>query len=141
MLSPHDFLLGRIGIEQGMFNQVDLKRAQSRVVERASRGQNTPLSVVLKQLGILNEPQRSGLERAARYRADRDADRRLGSLMVESGYAEQAAVDGAMREQKTHYSQTGEMRRLGDLLIGDRLITPAQRMAAEQLLKLQSRAS
>ncbi len=124
--SIHDKLLKAIGLAQKLFSRSQYDAAKRRLKEGAKGG----IGGALVAIGAINAEQLRGLERAIAYRLGREEDKQIAKVMVDSGYATQGAVDDALTRQKELYTKTGDLLRLGVLLVKGGAISESQRKAA-----------
>lgn len=120
----------QIGVQQRLFT-----REQADEARRASPG--APLTDALVARGVLSRDQARGLERAAIYRLGRDEDKRVAQIIVDSGYCPENRVQEALRRQKEIYGKSGELVRLGTLLMDDGSITDSQHIAALKIFQIE----
>jgi hypothetical protein len=99
------------------------------------------LSDVLIEQGTLNSEQARGLERAVTYRIGRDQDKNVAKIIIDSKYCDPAAVEVALKKQKEFYAKTGELMRLGTLLVQTFALTESQRIAAHKIHEIESTAA
>jgi len=69
---------------------------------------------VIEERGWAPPEKLRGLERAVAYRIEREEDKSLAKMILDYGYASEAAVEEAMKKQKDRYSKSGEITRLCD---------------------------
>lgn len=117
----------QIGLQQKLF-----KKEQVAEAERAGK----PVHEHLLARGVITPDQHKGLERAVAYRLGRDEDKKVAQLVVEHGYCSQAAVEKALKQQKDFYGKTGELMRLGTLLVEMGSLSDSQHLAAIKLFRL-----
>jgi len=125
--STREKLLKTIGLSQKLFSRAQYDAAKRRLRERESDGS---VGDELVAIGAISREQLKGLDRAISYRIGREEDKQVGRVIVDSGYADQAAVDRAMQKQKGHYAKTGAHLPVGELLVAEGRITSAQLKAA-----------
>lgn len=123
-------ILVQIGVQQRLFS-----REQAEEVRRASP--SAPLADALVSRGVLTREQARGLERAVVYRLGRDEDKRVAQIIVDSGYCPESRVQEALRRQKDIYSKSGELIRLGTLLMDDGSLTDSQHIAAVKIFRIE----
>src|SRR4051812_663469 len=95
--STKDKILKAIGLAQKLFSRSQYDAAKRRVLNRGGEGS---IGAELVAVGAISQDQLRGLERAIVYRLGRDEDKEVARVIVDSGYANQAAVDDAMQTQK-----------------------------------------
>ena len=118
----------QIGIQQQLFDREQVQRAW-----RIADDEGLELRECLLREGALDRSQLRGLERAVTYRLGRDDDKEIAELLIESHYCEAPAVETALTRQKELYTQSGELVRLGVLLVRSRAITETQRIASDKI--------
>lgn len=123
-------LLVQIGVQQRLFS-----REQADDVRRAAPG--VPLADALVSRGVLSREQARGLERAVVYRLGRDEDKRVAQIIVDSGYCPENRVQEALRRQKDLYAKSGELVRLGTLLMDAGSLTDSQHIAAIKIFHIE----
>lgn len=121
-------LLRKIGISQKLFSRAQWKDAEA---EAEARGGE--VASLLVGLGFVSKDQLRGLERAVDYRIGRDEDKSLAKVIVDSGYADAATVESALRQQKDLYGKTGELARICDLLMNGGTLSESQHLAARKI--------
>lgn len=126
----------QIGLQQRLFSRPQLAEARRLGAQR----RKSPGEVLIEQ-GLLTREQLKGLERAITYRLGRDQDKEIAKIIVDSNYCDPARVEAALRKQKEFYGKTGELMRLGVLLVEGRDITESQRVAAYKIHDIERRAS
>ena len=99
-----------------------------------------PVVDVLVEQGTLTRDQSRGLERAVIYRIGRDADKDVAKIIIDSKYCAPGAVDEALKKQKEFYAKTGELMRLGALLVQGNTLTESQRIAAHRIHDIEMSA-
>ena len=123
-------LFVQIGLQQRLFSQAQLDDAR-----RALPGR--PLGDALLERGALSREAHRGLDRAVTYRIGRDEDKRIAQIIVDSGYCSEARVEEALRRQKDFYGKTGELLRIGALLVEDGAMTDSQAVAASKIYRIE----
>ncbi|MCO5165706.1 MAG: hypothetical protein M9894_04980 [Planctomycetes bacterium] len=123
-------LFVQIGVQQRLFT-----REQVEDVRRGAPG--AALAEALVARGVLAREQARGLERAVVYRLGRDEDKRIAQIIVDSGYCPEARVQEALRRQKDLYARSGDLVRLGTLLMGDGALTDSQHIAAAKIFQIE----
>lgn len=116
-----------IGLQQRLF--------QPKHVDEAAR-EKQPLPEYLLARGLISPDQHTGLERAVSYRLGRDEDKRVAQLVVEHGYCSESAVAKALKQQKALYARSGQLVRLGTLLVDAGSLSDSQHLAAMKLFRL-----
>jgi hypothetical protein len=128
-------LFEQIGLQQRLFTPMEAERARHIANQR---GQT--VGQVLVEQGVLADEQLRGLERAVIYRIGRDEDKAIGKIIMDSNYCDPARVEAALRKQKEFYAQTGELMRLGTLLVQNADITESQKIAAHKIHAIEQSA-
>ncbi|MGE0712973.1 MAG: hypothetical protein AB7N76_24390 [Planctomycetota bacterium] len=126
----------KIGIQQRLFT-----RAQLGAALQAARQQGRGVGEVLLAQRILTAEQLKGLERAVSYRLGRDEDKEIAKIIIDSNYCQAESVEEAMRKQKEFYAKTGELMRLGVLLVQARDLSESQRIAAHKIHLIEQKGS
>jgi hypothetical protein len=119
----------QIGTQQRLFTREQVDEAR-----RAAPG---PVGEALVARGVLTRDQHRGLDRAVTYRLGRDEDKRIAQIIVDSGYCREARVQEALKRQKEVYSRSGDLVRLGTLLMDDGAITDSQHIAAYKIFQIE----
>ena len=133
---PRTKLFEQIGLQQKLFSRPDL---QSALQLSKQRGQK--VGDVLVEQGTLTREQLRGLDRAVTYRVGRDEDKEIAKIIVDSSYCDPASVEAALKRQKDFYSKTGELVRLGTLLVEGQELTESQKIAAHKIHRIEQQAS
>jgi hypothetical protein len=133
-----DKLFKSIGLSQKLFSRSQYDAAKRRLQERSGEG---GIGEELVGMGAITPDQARGLARAIDYRLGRDDDKQIARVIVDSGYADQRAVDSALKKQKDHYAKTGQLQRLAAILVEAGLITETQRKAAIKIHGIEKNAS
>lgn len=124
----------KIGVQQRLFNRHQFLQAK-----RESRDRGISPGELLLEQGLLNREQLRGLDRAVTYRIGRDEDKAIAKIIIDSNYCEAPMVEGALKRQKDFYSKTGELMRLGVLLVEGRTLSESQRIAAYKIHEIERR--
>jgi hypothetical protein len=114
---------------------------QVRSALHVAHQRGTLLSEALVEQGVLSVEQSRGLERAVTYRIGRDQDKNVAKIIIDSKYCQPEAVEAALRKQKEFYAKTGELMRLGNLLIQSSALTESQRIAAHKIHEIEDAAA
>ncbi|MBL4848045.1 MAG: hypothetical protein JKY65_21220 [Planctomycetes bacterium] len=122
----------KIGVQQRLFSRHQFLQAR-----REARERGVSPGEVLHGEGLLNREQLRGLDRAVTYRIGRDQDKAIAKIIIDSNYCEAPAVEGALKRQKEFYSKTGELMRLGVLLVEGRTLSESQRIAAYKIHEIE----
>lgn len=128
MAVDREKLLRKIGLSQKLFSRGQWKEAEGEASRRADA-----VPTLLLELGYISRDQLRGLERAVDYRIGRDEDKTLAKVIVDSGYADAPTVEDALRQQKELYGKTGELARIGDLLMNGGSLSETQHLAARKI--------
>jgi hypothetical protein len=104
-----------------------------------SRQRGAPVGDVLVEQGTLTREQNRGLERAVTYRVGRDEDKGVAKIIIDSKYCDPTLVEQALKKQKDFYAKTGELMRLGNLLVQSDDLTESQRIAAHKIMDIEIR--
>ena len=123
---------GTIGVQQRLFTKAQLADAT-----RTSNQRRTTPGQVLVEQGVVTPDQLRALERAITYRIGREEDKQIAKIIVDSNYCEAPRVEAALRKQKEFYSRSGELMRLGVLLVDDQNLTESQRVAAYKIHSIE----
>jgi ASC-1-like (ASCH) protein len=122
----------KIGVQQRLFTRHQFLQAK-----RAARERGVAPGEILLSQGSLNREQLRGLDRAVTYRIGRDEDKAIAKIIIDSNYCEAPSVEGALKRQKEFYSRTGELMRLGVLLVEGRTLSESQRIAAYKIHEIE----
>ena len=128
--ASRDQIFIQIGVQQKLFT-----REQVEETRRATAG--APLGEALVARGVVSREQHRGLERAVTYRLGRDEDKRIAQIIVDSGYCQETRVQEALKRQKDVYAKSGELMRLGALLLDDGTLTDSQHIAASKIFSIE----
>jgi hypothetical protein len=131
--AKRETLLEQIGLQQRLFTGEEVERAR-----HVARQQGLRLSDLLVEQGTLTAEQARGLERAVTYRIGRDQDKNVAKIIVDSKYCDPNAVEAALKKQKEFYAKTGELMRLGTLLVQSFALTESQKIAAHKIHEIES---
>ena len=121
----------QIGVQQKLFTKEQADDARRSVPAAPTLGE------ALITRGVLTRDQQRGLERAVTYRLGRDEDKRIAQIIVDSGYCPEARVQEALKRQKDVYGKSGDLVRLGTLLMDDGAITDSQQVAAYKIFQIE----
>jgi hypothetical protein len=121
----------QIGIQQRLFTQAQVDDARKGAPAAPTLGE------ALIARGALSRDQQRGLERAVTYRLGRDEDKRIAQIIVDSGYCPEARVQEALKRQKDVYGKSGDLVRLGTLLMDDGAISDSQQLAAYKIFQIE----
>jgi hypothetical protein len=131
-LSPRDQIMKRIGVAQKIFSKTQWADAASL---KAKLGGGSVGDALVK-LGAITPEQLRALFRAVDYRIGRNEDKELAKIILDSGYAEQPAVKGALNQQKELYGSTGKLVRIAELLVQGSHLSETQHIAARKILDI-----
>ncbi len=131
-----ELLLEQIGMQQRLFSGEEVQQAKHIAHQRGSL-----LSDALVEQGTLTLEQSRGLERAVTYRIGRDQDKNVAKIIIDSKYCLPDAVEAALKKQKDFYAKTGELMRLGTLLIQSSALTESQKIAAHKIYEIEDAAA
>ena len=125
----------KIGLQQRLFTRQEIIGARRNVGPTGDAGQE------LVRQGVLTQQQLRGLERAVAYRIGRDEDKEIAKVIIDSSYCSAEAVEDALRKQKEFYGKTGELMRLGVLLVRNRELSESQRVAAHKIYGIEQQGA
>lgn len=128
--ASRDQIFIQIGVQQRLFTQQQVDETR-----RAAAG--APLGEALVARGVISREQHRGLERAVTYRLGRDEDKRIAQIIVDSGYCQETRVQDALKRQKDVYAKSGELMRIGSLLLEDGTLTDSQHIAASKIFLIE----
>lgn len=124
----------KIGIQQRLFSRHQFLQAS-----KVARERRISPGEVLHEEGLIDREQLRGLERAVTYRIGRDEDKAIAKIIIDSNYCEAPRVESALQRQKEFYSRSGELMRLGVLLVEARSLSESQRIAAYKIHEIERR--
>jgi hypothetical protein len=130
-------LFVKAGIEQKFINEGHIKKAHEYQANQRARGVEMSLGEALMDLKLLNKQQYLTIQRALNYKLQRNGDKVLARVIIESDYAPKQEVLDAMAFQKEHFSRDGTCRPVGDLLIERGFLTVEQLKAAQKIQALK----
>jgi hypothetical protein len=122
-------LYGEIGRKQKLFTGAQFDSAC-----QAASGRHP--GEVLLEGGVLSRGQHKGLIRAVAYTRGREEDKRIAQILVDNRYCEGTSVRKALKAQKEIYGKSGQLVRLGALLVDQGTLTASQHTAARKLYEL-----
>ncbi|HBP22780.1 MAG TPA: hypothetical protein DEA08_33995 [Planctomycetes bacterium] len=125
----------KIGLQQKLFTRQQL------VAARRTVGPTGDVGKELVRQGVLAQQQLKGLERAVAYRLGRDEDKEIAKVIIDSSYCSAESVEEALRKQKEFYGKTGELLRLGVLLVRSRELSESQRIAAHKIYGIEQQGA
>lgn len=130
-----------ISVSQRLISEDQARMAVQQLDSLEQQGRRTTLSLLLEQSGLISPIQRQSLENAAQYRVFRDVDKDIAQLLEQHRYLERSVINEALAAQKNHYRTTGWTVRIGDWLVENEYLDPAQTRAVEKLYELKSKQS
>src|SRR5437762_14110272 len=107
----------KMGLENKYIDDAQVKKGQDHKAKQQARGVDMTLGEALMDLKIIGKTQYLTIQRAASYKLQRQSDKVLARILIESDYAPKAEVLDAMAWQKEHYTKDGICRPVGDVLI------------------------
>lgn len=126
----------KIGLQQRLFNRHQFLQAN-----KTARERGVSPGLILHEQGLIDREQLRGLERAVTYRIGRDEDKAIAKIIIESNYCPGPQVEAALERQKEFYARTGELMRLGVLLVEGRTLSESQRIAAYKIHEIERRGT
>lgn len=138
-MSPEEYdkAYAGIAIAHKICSQEILRDAFKAQAGLKAKKQWKPLAEILMEQGKVSKSHHQAIERAVKYRLQREDDKMLGQIMIVSDYAPEKVVVEALEEQKALYSKTGETKTLEELLIAQGAITADHALAAKKIRKLK----
>jgi hypothetical protein len=127
----------KMGLENKYLNDAQVKKGQEHAAQQRARGVDMTLGEALMELKIIGKTQYLTIQRAASYKIQRQSDKVLARILIESDYAPKQEVLDAMAWQKEHYTKDGVCRPVADLLIERGFLTVEQMKAAQKILALK----
>src|SRR5712692_6996534 len=97
----------KMGLENKYVNDAQIKKGQDHKEKSHARGVDMTLGEALMELKIIGKTQYLTIQRAASYKIQRNFDKVLARILIESDYAPKAEVLDAMAWQKEHYTKDG----------------------------------
>ena len=132
-----DRLFVKAGIDQKVITDGHLKKAHEYQANQRARGVEMGIGEALMDLKLLNKTQYLTIQRAIHYKLQRNADKVLARVIIESDYAPKQEVLEAMAWQKEQFGKDGSARAVGDLLIERGFLTVEQLKAAQKIQALK----
>lgn len=130
-------LFVKAGIEHKFINDSQIKKAHEYLANQRARGVEMGVGEALMDLKILNKTQYLTIQRALNYKLQRNGDKVLARVIIESDYAPKQEVLEAMGYQKELYGKDGVCRPVGDVLIERGFLTVEQLKAAQKIQALK----
>ena len=134
--SARDEIMKKIGLGQKLFSKSQWKEATDL---RAKMGGGSVGDALVK-MGVITAEQLRALFRAIDYRVGRNEDKELARVILDSGYADEKAVERALTRQKELYGSSGKLTRLCDLLMQESILSESQHIAARKILDIAKSA-
>ena len=134
---------GKLAMRSEIITKKQLIEAYIFQKEQRDDGRDIHVGEILLEKEIISQEQLESLLTALSFGEIRTQGRRFGEIAVQMGFAGQSDVDAAIEVQKSLFDATHSVTRLGDILVGDGIITDAQRetiMAAQNRLDTPSPA-
>jgi hypothetical protein len=130
-------LFVKAGIEHKFINEGHIRKAHEYQANQRARGVEMSVGEALMDLKLLNKQQYLTVQRALNYKLQRNGDKVLARVIIESDYAPKQEVLEAMAFQKEQYNKDGNCRPVGDLLIERGFLTVEQLKAAQKIQALK----
>jgi hypothetical protein len=130
-------LFVKVGMENKFINDGHIKKAHEYQANQRGRGVEMSVGEALMDLKLLNKTQYLTIQRAIHYKLQRNGDKVLARVIIESDYAPKQEVLDAMASQKDQYNKDGNCRPVGDLLIERGFLTVEQLKAAQKIQALK----
>jgi hypothetical protein len=130
-------LFVKAGIEQKVITDGHLKKAHEYQANQRVRGVEMGVGEALMDLKLLNKIQYLSIQRAIHYKLQRNGDKVLARVIIESDYAPKQEVLDAMAYQKDQFGKDGGCRPVGDILIERGFLTVEQLKAAQKIQALK----
>ena len=127
----------KLGLENKYIADAQVKKAHEYLATQRARGVEMTIGEALMDLKLLNKSQYLLVQRAIHYKLQRNGDKVLARVIIESDYAPKQEVLDAMAYQKDHYNKDGACRPVGDLLIERGHLTVEQLKAAQKIQALK----
>jgi hypothetical protein len=125
-------VMRKIGVAQKLFSKTQWADA---VQVRAKSG-GASVGDALVKMNVLSADQLRALLRAVDYRIGRNEDKELAKVILDSGYADEKAVEAALSQQKDIYGSNGKLVRICDLLVEKSILSESQHIAARKILDI-----
>ncbi len=130
-------LFVKVGMENKFISDGHIKKAHEYMANHRARGVEMTIGEALMDLKLLNKQQYLTIQRAIHYKIQRNADKVLARVIIESDYAPKQEVLEAMSDQKDQYNKDSTCRPVGDLLIERGMLTVEQLKAAQKIQALK----
>ncbi|MHC5081433.1 MAG: hypothetical protein ACYTHN_20710, partial [Planctomycetota bacterium] len=101
----------------------------------AAHGLEKPIWVIALEKGYLPEAKYREVVLGVRWLGVRQEDRRFGELGIKKGFLIQEELDTALAAQENLFSNAGKIRRLGEILVEQGVLTENQKEEIEGDLK------
>ena len=126
-------LFVKAALENKYINDGHMKKAHEYAAQQRSRGVELTAGEALMDLKLLNKTQYVSIQRAIHYKLQRNGDKVLARVIIESDYAPKEEVLSAMSYQKDYFNKEGVCRPVGDVLIERGFLTVEQLKAAQKI--------
>ncbi|MBI4575145.1 MAG: hypothetical protein HY722_02660 [Planctomycetes bacterium] len=126
MGQPSDALLGMIALRQQVVTREDLLGCVQIQEERERTGDTVPIEVVLRDEGLISEPQLAALRAAHHASIVRQGDHLFGKIALKNDLVTQRQLKSCLLEQQIRYKHARKLVRVGEILVRRGLITPQQ---------------
>ena len=130
-------LFVKSAVEQKFVNEGHIRKAHEYQANQRARGIEVTTGEALLDLKLLNKTQYLSVQRTIHYKLQRNGDKVLARVIIESDYAPKQEVLEAMQDQKEQFSKDGSCRPVGDLLIERGALTVEQLKAAQKIQALK----
>jgi len=130
-------LFVKAAIEHKFLTDAHLKKAHEYQAGQRGRGVEVTIGEALMDLKLLSKTQYLTVQRAINYKLQRNGDKVLARVIIESDYAPKQEVLDAMGNQKDQFNKDGTCRPVGDLLIERGFLTVEQLKAAQKITALK----
>ena len=131
-VSARDEVMKKIGLAQKLFSKSHWAEA---VGLRGKMGGGSVGDALVK-MGVISPDQLRALFRAVDYRLGRNEDKELARVILDSGYADEKAVEAALTQQKDLYASSGKLVRICELLVQKSMLSESQHIAAKKILDI-----
>lgn len=126
-------LFVKAALENKYIGDGHLKKAHEYQAQQRARGVEVTMGEALMDMKLLNKTQYVSIQRAIHYKLQRNGDKVLARVIIESDYAPKQEVLDAMSFQKDHFNKEGVCRPVGDVLIERGFLTVEQLKAAQKI--------
>ena len=137
MAVDRDRLFVKAALEHKYVTEAHVKKANEFQANQRARGIEMTAGEALMDLKLLNKTQYLQVQRAIHYKMQRNLDKVLARVIIESDYAPKQEVLEAMADQKEQFNKDGNCRPVGDLLIERGFLTVEQLKAAQKIQALK----